>query len=389
MIWCCGFAESFAKGVSGRPSLDFEFWKYFDSEEKYRRIYQAKKHWDPTNIFTPNIFSVGHFPCYVADEKWEEDIDQLASGDDVKKDSAIEEELRKELNNQTFIFENKHYAYANLTKLQEGERGMCTTEKKITPNSFWRLEEDKNKSGYFYIYSAPSESGCRIGKWDQGDRDVGIQYGNYSDDQLWKFVKCADADGFYRISNYKYKGACIAKWGKNDTEWGTYSGKLESGHLWKLIPRYRAQIKTAVVWECDNRMGSKDLSENVSVTVGLKDSGKLTFTSGLQHSLISSIIAVTKGDKKAEITKVDAIVDAVSRCVSLAENRPSSMTKDVTFTAPAGTNYRVIQLICDYQSPLGIDNLSVGSYNTIEETNIISPSMKGKTSFSLMDQSFI
>ena len=66
MIWCSGFGETFAKGVTCRPSLDFEFWKYFDSIEKYRRVYQAKKLQDPKNIFTPNIFSVGHFPCYIA-----------------------------------------------------------------------------------------------------------------------------------------------------------------------------------------------------------------------------------------------------------------------------------------------------------------------------------
>ena len=308
---------------------------------------------------------------------------------------GVEEEMKKdsvkELNNRTFIFVNKLYPYARLTKLETGEREMDTTEKKITPNSFWRLEEDEKNLGYFYIYNAPLESGYRIGKFGQGDRDIGIQYGNYSDDQLWKFVDCGD--GFCRIYN-KHKGARIAKWGKNDTEWGTCSGKLEDSQLWKLIPRYKARIETALVWECDNVMGSRDFSENVSVTVGLKvtNSETLTFTSGLQYSLLSSIAAATKSAENIANEKLDAIVDAVSRYKSFTGNRPWSKTKDVIFTAPAGSKYRVFQLICDFQSPLGIDDLSVGCHYTMEETNNPKAPVKRETSerrFSLMDQSFI
>jgi len=287
----------------------------------------------------------------------------------------LKKESVKKLNNQTFIFANKLYAHENLTKLETESRGMGTSEEKITRNCFWRLEEDKNKLGWFYIYPAASESGCRIEKWGHSDRDVGIKNGSRSDDQLWKFVDCAD--GFYRIYNYKYRGACMAKWGKNDKEWGTCFGELGSSQLWKLIPRYQAQIKKAIVWKCDNRLGSRDFSQNVSVTVGLKatNSATVTFTGGLEYSLISSIDAATGSadNKEIGIDKRNEIVSALSRYVSLEKNRPWSETKDVTFTAPAGKQYLVSQLICDFKSPLEIDNLSVGCSYSMEETDIKRP----------------
>jgi len=380
MIWCCNIGESFAKGIIGRPSLDFEFWKFFDSREKYRRIYNAKRLWDPDSIFTPNVFSVGYFPCLLPDEK---------AGVPVYVSARVDEELKKEsvnnLNNQTLILTNKLYAHDRLTELETEKRGMGTTAKKITRNCFWRLEEDKNKLGWYYIYSAASESRGRIEKSGHGDSDVGIQNGSHSDDQLWKFVDCGD--GFYRIYNYKHRGARLAKWGKNDDDWGTCYSELGSNQLWKHTPRYKAQIKKDIVWKCDNRMGSRDFSQKVAVTVGLKvtNSEMVSFTAGLHYSLKSAVDAANEGaeNEAIDIDKKHEIYCALSRHISLDKNRPWSETIDITFTAPAGKQYRVCQLICDFQSPLEEDNLTVGCSYSMEETDITSFRLRSHSSMSL------
>lgn len=92
--------------------------------------------------------------------------------------------------------------------------------------------------------------GYRLAKWGEGDQDVGVYNGQYSDDQLWKFQQEGD---YYRICSKPYPSAKITKFGKDDGDWGTFVGGDYDDQLWKLVPRFTAEANKEILWSMDNR----------------------------------------------------------------------------------------------------------------------------------------
>lgn len=103
--------------------------------------------------------------------------------------------------------------------------------------------------GYLYIENVFRE-GYRLAKWGEGDQDVGVYNGQYSDDQLWKFQQEGD---YYRIYSKHYPSAKITKFGKDDGDWGTFAGGDYDNQLWKLVPRFTAEANKVILWSMDNR----------------------------------------------------------------------------------------------------------------------------------------
>ena len=273
------------------------------------------------------------------------------------------------LDGNTFVITNKEYFRANLAQWGTDGRDVGTHENKVYVDQFWILEPEPHWPGYYYIKNA-EYTDYRLAKWsgfwgDSGDEDVGVVNGQYHDDQLWKFE--SQGNDFYKIFNKEYPDARLAKWGKDDDDWGTYSGSEEyDDQIWKLTPRFRANVQEIVIWEADNRKGSNDFTEVVTVTKGLKLTSSLTLSTkvNLESSLEASIPidAISFGVSSKIATEL------ASSMTTTEEKSWSTATK-TTFTAPKGKNYRVKQIEVDFDSVLPEDHLIFDSGYTIEETD--------------------
>ena len=268
-----------------------------------------------------------------------------------------------ELNGNTFIITNKKYNHANIAQWGTKSRDMGTYEQKVYLDQFWQLKEDSNNKGFYYIHNIKNE-GYRIAKWGTGNKDCGIYNGQYFQDQMWKFVP--QDGGYYRIYNYKYPKAKITKFGKGDDDWGTYTGADYDDQLWKLTPRYKAEMAEEILFEADNRAGSRPYKQKTTVTMGLKltSSNSLTSKVGLEVALAFAVSGV---GVSAEMTA--RVTSEISEYMSSSEEKSWSKTEETTFSAPAGKNYRVKQTVFRFSSPLGEDNLDLRSKYTIEETD--------------------
>jgi hypothetical protein len=261
----------------------------------------------------------------------------------------------------TFIITNKSYPHANLAQWGNGGRDMGTYEQKIYPSQLWLLEAHPTYADYFYIKNCGKE-GYRIGKWGGGDEEVGAYNGQYYDDQLWKFVDAGD--GYYRIHNKKYPSAKMAKWGKKDDDWGTYAGPDYDSQLWKLKPRFKSEGVADVLWSCDNREGSQDIAEEITITTGLKSTTSESFstTVGFKTSIEASI---GLGDFSPSASS--EFYAETNHSLSTTEEETWQRTTTIKFVAPAGKNYRVLQNTCRFESPLVADNCELRCNYKVEE----------------------
>lgn len=254
------------------------------------------------------------------------------------------------LNGRTFVITNKEYHRANLAQWGTSGRSVGTYEQKLYPDQLWLLEEDNRYPGYYYINNVHHE-GYRLAKWGRGDGAVGVYNGQYYRDQLWKFVRTGH---YYRIYNKKYPRAKIAKWGKGDGDWGTYNGRNYDDQLWKLTPRFRAaECMENVLWEFDNRGASRDISQEVTQTTGLKLTTSKTVSSsfGLETALQSAVPQLPG----AGVTST--IRSDISKSLTNGREETWSKTTKTVYTAPAGKKFTVYQMVCDFDSSLASDSM--------------------------------
>ena len=170
------------------------------------------------------------------------------------------------LNGNTFVISNKKYYHANLAQWGTNVGEVGTREGLPSDDNFWGLNEDVFHPGFYYIENV-NWRGYRIDQWNNDGLSVRVTAGHYEEGQLWKFVL---VEGHYfKIINYKYPNASIAKWGKSDIDWGSASNVEEyEDQVWQLTPRYKVSIQPVVIWSVDNRHGSLDFWEEVTINEG-------------------------------------------------------------------------------------------------------------------------
>lgn len=272
------------------------------------------------------------------------------------------------LDGNSFLITNKVYERANLAQWGRRGRDAGTHEQQVVPDQFWMLEEVSSAPGYYYIHNLQYQ-GYRLAKWGSGGRETGVYNGQYHRDQQWRFVKEGD---YYRIYNRRYSTAKLAKWGKSDWSWGTYSWANHDDQLWKLTPRFEANINRRVVWQIDNREATHDVPHIVQLTRGLTLTQSETVTTkvGLETALTASIEMGIPFVGDASFGMTTTLTTEVTNSISHGEERSWTESYTTTYTAPAGKNYRVIQMGCDLNSPLAADDMYLFStYLTVEESD--------------------
>ncbi len=132
------------------------------------------------------------------------------------------------------------------------------------------------------------------------------------------------------------------------------------------MPRFNAAVRNVTLWACDNREGTQDFSEEVTVTTGLTltSASSISTTVGLEQSLTAS---ASYGGFSAEVKTTLSL--QIQTSLSHEEQKNWSRESKVKFTAPKGKNYRVKQLACDFNSPLADDNCTMNCNYIVEETD--------------------
>lgn len=260
---------------------------------------------------------------------------------------------------QVYFITNKVHHHARIAQWGTNGRDMGTYEGKVYPDQMWVLKEDKVDKGWFLIENA-YRTGYRIAKWGCADSQTGIYNGPHYPDQLWKFVPAGN--GYYYIYNKVHCEDRLAKWGKGNSDWGSYGGPKYDDQLWCFTPRFEAEIDWVTLWEADNRQGSQEFSEKVTITTGLKltQSSSFTTKTSLTTSLEAALCLFS--------AKVEMNVE-IENTVSTGSEQSWSVEREITFTAPPGKIYRVRQPQVVFKSMLHDDDcVFTGNYKIEEST---------------------
>lgn len=84
----------------------------------------------------------------------------------------------------------------------------------------------------------------------------------------------------------------------------------------------------------------------------------------MEYSLEASLSLLGIGAKETLTLKTE-----IENSMSSTEEKYWSKETDVSYTAPAGKTYRVVQLVLDFDSPLEVDNCSLYTKECVEESN--------------------
>ena len=208
-----------------------------------------------------------------------------------------------------------------------------------------------------------------IGQWSDSDQGVGVFKGQRDDDQLWSFEPVG---AYYKIRSCKYTNRVFSKWGSWDSSFGTHRDINAEDQLWDLKPRFEAKAVQTNIWAVDNRGGSKPFTETREVTQGLKltQSSTISTKVNLEASLGFTIpiqMPINVGlAMKGEITK------SLTRGSEKTWNTKST----ITFTAPAGKNYRVTQFVVTFKSEIPGDEIALYTNYKVEETTGALPHLR-------------
>jgi hypothetical protein len=230
------------------------------------------------------------------------------------------------------------------------------------------MKESPTKPGWYYIYNAAEDQkDWRLAKWSAGNTDTGVYEGDYYDDQLWSFTNVTMTNTtmgeYYQINNFLYPQCFMSKWGEEDSDWGTVTGAdVDNQQLWALVPRYEATVQDRIIFQADNRNGTLDFTETVTITTGLQLTTKNTIstTVGLSESLTDSIPGIYKCSMQLKAQ--------VDQSLSKGEQADWSITTQMNFTAPAGFMYRVVQRMVPFKSRLIADNMNLYSDYYIQQS---------------------
>jgi hypothetical protein len=274
-----------------------------------------------------------------------------------------------QINGLTFFIRNQDVWPANIAQWGTDNGNDCGTyEEAIYPDQLWMFLEDEFNPGYYNIMNVyHSSPPWRLAKWGEGNTDTGVYAGDYYEDQLWSFVNVSESatgEGMmYNIYNKAYPQCKLTQWGQADSDWGTETGNV-TGQTWTLLSRFTGTIQIKTLWSADNRQGTQDFSETVTVTEGLKltSSSSVSVKLGLDESLKASIPDIGMSVK----TQLQAsVTDSLDR----GEEESWTQTTSIKFTAPAGKNYRVSQYTVPFKSLYDADDMTLSSFFSIQESD--------------------
>jgi len=278
---------------------------------------------------------------------------------------------------KAFFIRNFHFGHANLAQIRDMKHSnkIChycvVTSEHVRPNQLWRFTAATNfpggQKGYYYISNLVNEDRLMSIKGD-----VGVYGAEYGDDQLWRLSKQKGGSKKhtpYLLENKAYPKFRLEKYGKRDNlirmddGWQDVGSDVPDNAKWVLVPRYSANYVKTVIWMADNRRGTQDFAEEVTFSTGLRlqKSSEISTKIGLEASLKASIQGV--GDLE---TKFSA---EISTSMSSESESTWGQENKITFTAPAGKQYRVLQDQISFNSDFERDNLRFYGAYTIEETN--------------------
>lgn len=284
--------------------------------------------------------------------------------------AKVNQENKTKLAGNTFVITNKEYPRKNLAQWGNGEKDCGPYEDGMASNQLWILEEDIEYPDHFHIKNVQydgyklsaefSSSGVRM-------HDVGVRNDKeITQSQIWRFVKEKECGGDgYRIFNFEFSSEAITI--LYSSLFGITSDNMWNRQLWKLIPRFEAKVEKKVIWEVDNRQGSRDITEKVEYSEGLKltQSSEISTQIGMETSLTLSVDELVEKESITSTLKTD-----ISTSIKRGSEKTWSKKVTTTYNAPAGKNYRVVQLGCNFDSPLQIDNMYLDSTHIqIQETD--------------------
>ena len=161
----------------------------------------------------------------------------------------------------------------------------------------------------------------------------------------------------------------MAKWGKSDIDWGSASNVEEKeDQVWQLTPRYKVSIQPVVIWSVDNRHGSLDFWEEVTINEGwlLKASTEKRFSK-------NSLEAALKSALSRQLEEDDALYSNVcfqiEKLLMSSNEKECSHSSKMLLTAPKRKNYRVKQTHINFEGTLEGDNFIQTTFFKVEETD--------------------
>jgi len=234
------------------------------------------------------------------------------------------------------------------------------------PDQLWLFTAASNfngPKGYYYIKNLAHGGRLMSGDGQLRQR-VGVYSSEYGDDQLWKLKK--KGKGFI-LSNKAHPEARLTKSQPANDYVGVVAGTHgDLDQVWSIIPRYEANYVKTVIWSTDNRKGTNDFSETVKVSKGLKlmSSSSLSTKVGLETSIEKSIGKAGIGGKASA-----KLTTEISTSMESSTEETWTEEREVTFTAPAGKQYRVWQEQLSLDSDVKSDNIRFYGEYTIEESD--------------------
>ena len=257
-----------------------------------------------------------------------------------------------EFDNNQFLIYNKVYHEARLTLFQDKSVG--SYEHGLYKDQLWTLKPHPRQKGCYYLVN---EEHPQYRLADHKHTLIAYNKHRYAD-QLFKFVD--NNDGYYYIYNCYHTNDRIAKWGHENHKTGMYGKEKYPDQLWRLVPRFKANFFTDLVFHFDNRQGSTDIKREISVTTGVKRSStetirsKTTYSQSIEASLSGAIKMFNFG-----VTSKTEFSVELENSFSKTTESAWSKTEKITFTIPAGKNFKVMQHVVKFDGEFSADSCTL------------------------------
>jgi len=263
-----------------------------------------------------------------------------------------------DLGNNQYVIYNRQYHKAKICQFGTNYNSIGTCEKELGPNTLWLLDPHPTKTGCYYVVNDQYNL-FRLAIYKTTGVWIKVTNGAYGDAQLFRFSPTTD--GYYNLiscyyTNYECK---LAKYGTSVTD-NAFACKdpPRATQEWKLVPRFTAQISTVDIFAFDNRQGSTSITKEISVTTGIEKSttssvsSTTTYSQSLEASVSKSGASATS---KTEFSK------SITKAFSETNSQSWSETQTMTFTIPAGKNFKVMQHATEFVGAIPGDGCTLNS----------------------------
>lgn len=148
---------------------------------------------------------------------------------------------------------------------------------------------------------------------------------------------------------------------------------MEDDAYWQIIPRFTAKISQSIIWQFDNLENSRNFSQEVTLTTGLKItsskdvSTKVGLTDSLKAAVSASASAKASGSAfgvsaeasvsaTASAAKSSEIQEEITQVISSQTESTWSSTSKTKFQVQAKKYFRVFQEVVSFKSLIRDDN---------------------------------